>query len=58
MDFHEAEQVLGKARVAEICACAGEVLRQVMANPARYRRHRSANEPALSTFLGAEPQLS
>lgn len=59
LELHEAEQLLGKARVAEIRASVGEVLRMVMANQARYARHRQAPETLCAGgLLGVAPQMS
>jgi|GEM_PF-2333763 len=59
LELHEAELLLGKARVAEIRASVGEVLRMVLANQARYARHRQVPEALCAgALLGASPQLS
>lgn len=57
-DLHEMEQLLGKARVAEIRASVVEVLRIVLANPSRYSRHGSAADKNSATLLGATHQVS
>jgi hypothetical protein len=58
LELHEAEQLLGKARVAEIRASVGEVLRMVLANQSRYARHRVLPEKMGDTLFSAAPQLS
>ncbi len=58
LELHEMEQLLGKARVAEIRASVGEVLRMVLANQSRYARHRITPDNSAAALLDASPQLS